>query len=786
MLSLALICATAALAPGEWRSYEVYTPRIERHHVVDISTQELKYNHDSSIAWFRDRWFCLWNGNEPRHEGRPGQLNYVSTSPDGRNWSPPEAVFSSEEHSVNPIPCPTGTQWQPNLIVISEELWAVWSQGSRDENVGCYVSKLSDPDGRWVNRRLEWNGSHRPEVDGKMFRLFPTQNPIQLRSGRVLAPVTMIGPPAEDAPPNLTKSWWATEKRDSVLYTDDSGDTWQVSPGAVQPGRTWAQWEPTVWEQSDGAVMMFSRNNDFRGRTEDGPRPSEMLLWSKSADGGETWTPHEYVPLETVASRMHVLPAGGVRFMMVHNDWPAGRFVSDRNNLALFFIRGDGINFVAGPGVTGREPVVAYPQMWVRDDSVLISYSQGSSPRSIKVVHVSPLPDPERYYLFPRDNLLPSVVPRRVGDSYSFGGMQHIATREVVEPGDKAFSAGVWVRPRESGVILDTRDANQPRGFAWGLMNSAKGSLQPFLFLGTPKRNMTPSFELQYGVWTYVGLTVDMQSGTATFYVDGKADRVDFDASKSYALQGTTGRIGAKRFESSQLIGLGGELRVLAIYPSTLFGAEEHDWLYNAFAEELGQPIRSPARAPEVEPVLWLDPADDASFGDNFALPENQSGGIEVVTIDGSQALRFSGEASAGVDLDENDRDRGDRIKIGFRFKIESGDGQVLCTVGDANQPARVVVRSDEVWLQATAGAVRCGKVKRGGWTQIGVITAGDETSVTVGDGQSAGVRHQPIATWVYFGQGYRTGAIPAASRFLVDVDSVRSRVYRVSGIRAQ
>jgi hypothetical protein len=44
-----------------------------------------------------------------------------------------------------------------------------------------------------------------------------------------------------------------------------------------------------------------------------------MLLWSKSRDDGETWTPHEFVPLETVASRMHVIPAGGDRFMMVHN-----------------------------------------------------------------------------------------------------------------------------------------------------------------------------------------------------------------------------------------------------------------------------------------------------------------------------------------------------------------------------------------------------------------------------------------------------------------------------------
>ena len=31
---------------------------------------------------------------------------------------------------------------------------------------------------------------------------------------------------------DLSNAWWATEKRDTVLYTDD-GRTWQVSPGAI-------------------------------------------------------------------------------------------------------------------------------------------------------------------------------------------------------------------------------------------------------------------------------------------------------------------------------------------------------------------------------------------------------------------------------------------------------------------------------------------------------------------------------------------------------------------------
>ncbi len=234
MLSLMLLCAASTAAPGPWRTYEVYQPRIERHFVSNADTSELKYNHDSSIAWFRDRWFCIWNGNQLVAEGEPGQLNYISTSPDGRTWSLPEPAFSDERRCVNPIPCPTGYQWQPNFVVVVDELWAVWSQNSRDEHHGCYVSRLTDPDGRWENRLLKWDGNTNPEVDGKRWRLFPSQNPLRLRSGRVLAPVTMIGPPAADAPP-LELNWLATEKRDSVIYTDDDGETWQVSPGAVQP-----------------------------------------------------------------------------------------------------------------------------------------------------------------------------------------------------------------------------------------------------------------------------------------------------------------------------------------------------------------------------------------------------------------------------------------------------------------------------------------------------------------------------------------------------------------------
>ena len=43
-------------AGGQWRSYEVYEPVIERYFVSGPSTQALQYNHCSAIAFFKNRW----------------------------------------------------------------------------------------------------------------------------------------------------------------------------------------------------------------------------------------------------------------------------------------------------------------------------------------------------------------------------------------------------------------------------------------------------------------------------------------------------------------------------------------------------------------------------------------------------------------------------------------------------------------------------------------------------------------------------------------------------------
>jgi len=131
------------------------------------------------------------------------------------------------------------------------------------------------------------------------------------------------------------------------------------------------------------------------------------------------------------------------------------------------------------------------------------------------------------------------------------------------------------------------------------------------------------------------------------------------------------------------------------------------------------------------------------------------------------------------VDLDENLRERGDRVEFAFRFRLEAGDPHVLCTVGDANHPARLVARSGEILLRAGDQEARCGPLKPDGWTTIELTTFGDQTTASVDGQPRVSVRHTPQATWLYLGQGYRTGTIPVGHRFLIDLPSVRSRVVR-------
>ncbi len=751
------ICAVAPLLAAEppWRSYAVYQPRIERAVVIDAAAQPLRYNHDSSVAWFRDRWLCLWNANAIPEEGAPGQLNYQSESRDGLAWSAPRPAFSDPALSANPIPCPKGTQWQPNLLVVGGRLWCLWSQNSKDAHNGCYLSTLDAPDGLWTNRLLTWEGRADPVIEGKPFRLFPTQNPLRLSTGRVLAPVTLMGPVSASAPAGKS-GWQWLEKRNSVLYTDDGGATWQVSPGTVLPGLDWRQWEPTVCEQPDGSVLMFARNNVIPA-LEPGAaiQPAEALTWSVSRDGGATWTAHAFVPLETVVSRMHLLrQPDSDRFLMLHNDWPAGRFGADRRNLALFVNRGGGIDFTAGVGLTGHEPEVAYPQMDLHDNALLFTYSQGPCGlRNIRAVRVSPLPEPDRLYLYPRSNLPPPPQCEVIRGALELRGGRSLRCRAAPAVTAGRVRLEAEVNPDDDGVLFDNRGATN--GFVWGI------SGVPFVHLGEPARNLRSTLPVPRGRWSRVGVAVDYPKGEVVFTVNGATERVTFKPGRR-SLAGGSATLFGPNPASSSLTPFEGAIRSL-----TLDGTHR---LFDAAA-----PDAVSAHSYDHHSTL-------PSFQHSNEVAEPRASETSARTVrpgpDGRPLLRLAGAASAGVELPAHERAAGDAVEFEFAFRLDGPGEGTLCTAGDANHPARVVVRDGRVALAFSGQALDCGPARPGGWQRLALLSQGDFTRVALDGGPSVSLRHRPEATWLYLGEGYPRPAEPARTLALdIDVATVRTRL---------
>jgi hypothetical protein len=724
--------------------------------VVDAVEQPLRYNHDSSVAWFGDRWVCLWNANTIPEEGAPGQLNYQSTSTDGLTWTAPRPAFSDPALCASPIPCPKGTQWQPNLLVVGSRLWCLWSQNSKDAHNGCYLSTLDAPGGLWTNRLLTWDGQADPVIEGKPFRLFPTQNPVRLSTGRVLAPVTMMGPVSASAPAGKS-GWQWLEKRNSVLYSDDVGATWRVSPGTVLPGQDWRQWEPTVFEQPDGSVLMFARNNFIPALEKGSVTATETLTWSVSCDGGATWSPHAFVPLETVVSRMHVLrqPLSD-RYLMLHNDWPAGTFGADRRNLALFVNRGGGIDFTAGLGLTDREPEVAYPQMALHDDALLFVYSQGPCGlRNIRAVRVSPLPDPSQLYLYPRSNIPPAPQCTLTNGTLLLSGGRSLKCLAAPAVPRDRVSAEAWISPDDDGVLFDNR--SPAGGFVWGLSGVC------FVHLGEPVKNIRSTLPVPRNRWSRVGVAINYPKGEVVFSVNGQTERIPFKPGRR-SLSSASATLFGPNPTNSSLTAFEGALRSLTLDGTNrLFDASKPSSLAQRFTT-------TPAASEDAGPpngALWRGGVP-AARTDSSAT---------VDTADGRTLLRFAGPASAGVELAANERAAGDAVEFRFALRLEGGNACTLCTVGDALQPARIVVRDTSIALIANGVSQPCGTVTPGAWQRLTLITQGDLTRVTLDRNPPAEVRHAPQATWIYLGEGYRTSASETDTVFSVDVQSVRSRV---------
>jgi hypothetical protein len=312
--------------------YEVYSPTITQAVVVSAQSSGLRYNHDCSDVLFGNEWITVWNGNQNPGEAKPGQLNYMATSNDRLRWSAPMVAFSGAA-AINPVFCnATCMQWQPNLVLLDTAdgttLGCAWSQGHHgtdaEETFWSVLDRSPRLGGRWSNRQLLFDGRANKFIGGTRWLVYPTQNPVVLRSGRLLVPVTM-----EASSP--------MQRLAAVLISDDKGKTFALGNGTGQVGGWQAQWETTVWEPTDSAnsthVWMFDRNNSAAAALP----PDQRMLYAKSTDGGVSFATLQAVRAETVVSRMLVTALSGDLFMLVQNDWKtAVNRQHDRVNAAMW------------------------------------------------------------------------------------------------------------------------------------------------------------------------------------------------------------------------------------------------------------------------------------------------------------------------------------------------------------------------------------------------------------------------------------------------------------------
>lgn len=372
--------------------YMFYNPYIE---VQQISFPDSGcQHHDQTITWFQYRWIAQYDDHVvPR--GVPQYIHQINSF-DFKNWTSPIRVYSDSAGSVNPMPY-YDEQWQPCFVKVKNELWSIWSVTGLKE---VYFSRLYEPGGKWQNEIIP------------MQNLFISNGGLVLSNGWVAVPVTKIPSISEKGRSTKVLPEDGEVNSDHFIYTADHGKTWQLSTGTrAHRGSTW---EATIWEPRRGEVWMIARNIGTEEKVQRTPM-TEAAGYNYSLDFGKTWAhdKRQVIPMELSNSRPHAVNFGE-RNIMAHNDYytPSLLHWEHRYNIALYFNRGRGVNFVAGPVIDTM--MSEYPQIFIHEDQAIVIYSArehypATAPKSskelkdryVKVARLE-LPGPDKYYIFAR------------------------------------------------------------------------------------------------------------------------------------------------------------------------------------------------------------------------------------------------------------------------------------------------------------------------------------------------------------------------------------------------
>lgn len=657
-----------AVPRGDWardrsatQSYDAYAPAITRGSVVAGASSTWKYNHDASLEYFGDRWFCLWNANTSGIESTPPQYILQATSEDFETWSAPAVAFSDAITSSNPVTVlPSGAQWQPGTGVIGDELWALWFQSGT--NGDTYFSVLTDPDGQWTNTALgllPYTHAGVTYVDG-----FITGDLVQLESGRVLAPIVLQSNTTTSLPAGLTANgFYERLKLAGVLYTDDGGVTWSIGGLITPAAKPWCVWEPCISIQADGAVRLFVRSLDTTASSD------QQMLTALSFDEGLSFTALNPVRADTPSSRATVVNRDlkAVPSLMVMNDNQKVSTVvstADRRNLAVWVGLG-GNDYVPGVGLSSDalDNGPCYPSARVRDGKLYTVFScyEGSLGYTTDIKTAVVDPAPGYGAVMPRSNASRLASPEFITNPYlafryaTGMTMKTVATMASASASEFSFGA-ILSNTRAGGVaVLDCRTLT----VADGLLVK----VGPNVVVGTINGATYTEYNTGLAVPTngdefYLGVSIDGTAQTLDTWVVRKDGTVLTDSHPLGYAPGALNPaqnlyIGCARTGSS-VPTLVGRVRLLKTY-SAVLTANQHRSIQQANAAAVGMTAWAGSTTAPPSVVVDYDAAssdagtNNTAWTDVFSRTGAQYGYVEAETVGGVQMYKIVGTGSVGL-----------------------------------------------------------------------------------------------------------------------------------------
>jgi hypothetical protein len=722
------------------------------------------YNHDASLVWFVDRWFCLWNAS-PDREGAAPQFIMSSTSFDFVTWSAPIPCFAVSDYSDNPIAVGASTlQWQPGTMVIDGVLHALWTnEGSTDGKNGTYVSRLISPDSKWTNEKL---GVTPATISGKTYEQgFVTGDLVELPSGRILCPIVFQSRSVDvTIPAGVTQNkFYSRAKLAGVIYSDDRGASWHQGGLTTIEGAEGCVWEPFISIRTNGRVRLFVRNLYSEQAT------TLMLYTTVSDDGGLTFGKLRSAGVETISSRGTVVNqnlALGPAVMILNDNAKRSKPSTkiDRRALALW-TSDNGDVFVPGLAISdeANDNAPCYPTARIKDGKLYVAYSttarSNGFPSEIKTVIVDPAPS---YRLATqRANstaLLSPDITTTPYRAFSSSYIMRMATAEVVK-NSSSTQASIAIFGRfdnaASCCLIDRRGTKDGSGF----LITANNTISVGVFKDTALIQVNSNVPLPVGRDAYIGVSIDGKAGTAVVSVMDEgvftSRTIDFGFSPAALNPKNKVFLGCAKVGSS-FFSPKGVIRFIKLYGSFL-SEPEHRHIYNQVAPAVGV-NRWVGEMSVPQTMLVNYDAGNPNAGENNRawLKSYESTGKQNGYIDQTKAgIIIRGCASLSL----IDRDAG---TYAFRYRPLSGQAGeiVIATVGDANRYVELVRSVDSsILVKSFAGSSNV----------VTLLGTSDysEQSVNINMGEVRSIEHsncreykldESLSTFAFVGKAYMSG----------------------------